>query len=697
MSPIRPSKCFCVTALLLALVLWAGSVAAGPGFRMPKRMQGPDSTEALLDSAGIMAAASPARSLDFLNRALQQAIAHKNLGGEARVYYEIGRLQGRLGNFTEAREYLRRCQRLTQPRREDLHNAYGNTYSQPTNSSYYLSANASNPTLYAEATKALAQVLEDAGQFQEAITEWASVPATDATVGLRQRANGRLLSKKGRSKDALATLQSLLKSEENAQNWEGACLTLSEIGNHYQRNGDSERAQAEFQKALDLAESHNLGSAGLAAGKALASSYNSAGDYANEYNVRNEMLSYISVATDSVATCYQNLAIGKALAQANQPDLAEKYVEKGVGKLQSLPVRSVLNTTTLSMGPANFSEQLQMGADAYRKLAEGFLKQADLEKSIAYYKKYAALQDSLGLIHQRDIQEAIAMSKSLGQNEERVQLLEKERALADQNILLLEQDRAAKADQIFARNLVIGILVGFLLLAAILGTVLVRNTRARRRADKLLTLQSLTGQMNPHFIFNALNSVNEFIAQNDERAANRYLTSFSRLMRKVMDDSRHNFIPLSEEVEMLQLYLSLEHARFQQQFSYSFDMDDDLHHSEFKLPPMIVQPYIENAIWHGLRYRKEGGHLEVRMRREGDILAITIEDDGIGIEKSRELKTAHQRKQSSLGMKNIATRIQLMNELHGTGMAVTLAEAYPGTEHPGVRVRITIPQTTQCQ
>lgn len=682
-------KCLCVTGIAAFLVLGAAEwTHARNRPKWPQRNKGQDSTLALVDSSRAVSEAAPARALDYLNRALSHALSHKNLAGEARVYYEIGILQQRQGQLSEARDYFRRCQRLTTSPRGGNAGVYGNA----SNSSYYVSANAPNAGLWNKATLALAAVLESSGQFKEALDEWNSVAT--GNPGEKQRTQGRLLSKMGREKEALATLQSLLQSEEAAQNWAEACLTLAELGNHHQRNGDSERAQVEFQKALDLAKAHNLNDAGLAAGKALASSYNSEGDYGNELNTRNELMTYGYFAHDSVAACYQNLAIGNALAQANQPELAAKYVEKGVGNLQLIPVKSILSTPNAGALPSSASEQLEMGANAYRKLAEGFLKQADYDKAIAYYKKYAALQDSLSLVHEHELQEAMAMSKSLGQNEERVQLLEKERALADQSILLLQQDQASKASQIFARNLVIGILVGFLILAVIAGIILVRNTRARRRSDKLLTLQSLTGQMNPHFIFNALNSVNEFIAQNDERAANRYLTSFSKLMRKVMDDSRHNFIPLTEEIDMLQLYLNLEHARFQKQFSYTFEVDDDLHHSEFELPPMIVQPYIENAIWHGLRYRKEGGHLDVRMSREGDLLVITIEDDGIGIAKSRELKTAHQRKQSSLGMKNIATRIQLMNELHGTGMAVSLAEASPGNENPGVRVRITIPQKT---
>lgn len=294
-------------------------------------------------------------------------------------------------------------------------------------------------------------------------------------------------------------------------------------------------------------------------------------------------------------------------------------------------------------------------------------------------------------VHARELAAAIETSKTLGKNEERVQLLERERALSDKSIELLRQDQDAKGSQIFARNLIIGVLVTCLLLGIGVGFILARNTRARRRADKLLALQSMTGQMNPHFIFNALNSVNEYIAQNDERAANRYLTSFSRLMRKVMDDSKHDFIPLSEEIDMLKLYLELEHARFKHQFEYRFEVDEALESGEFELPPMIVQPYIENAIWHGLRYRKGGGNLSVHFQLREAALVITIADNGIGIAQSKAIKTAQQKRQHSLGMKNIGTRIALMNEIYGCKMQVQVAETEPGAENPGTTVQIVIP------
>jgi LytS/YehU family sensor histidine kinase len=171
--------------------------------------------------------------------------------------------------------------------------------------------------------------------------------------------------------------------------------------------------------------------------------------------------------------------------------------------------------------------------------------------------------------------------------------------------------------------------------------------------------------MNPHFIFNALNSVNNFIAKSDERSANRYLSDFSTLMRAVLENSDEDFIPLSKELELLELYTKLEHSRFSDKFDYRITVDEDIDIDAFQIPPMLLQPYIENAIWHGLRYKEEKGFLTIDLKsKTKDAIEISIIDNGVGRKKSAELKTTHQKKQKSKGMGNIKKRIDILNDMY---------------------------------
>ncbi len=169
--------------------------------------------------------------------------------------------------------------------------------------------------------------------------------------------------------------------------------------------------------------------------------------------------------------------------------------------------------------------------------------------------------------------------------------------------------------------------------------------------------------MNPHFIFNSLNSVNHFIATNNELEANQYLTKFSKLMRGVMENSTEDFIPFQQELDLLQNYLALEKTRFADKFDYEVEVDENLNMQNLQVPGMLVQPFLENAIWHGLRYRTDKGFLKLNFEKDESFLKVIIEDNGIGIEESKKQKTAHQKTREGRGMKNTLERIQLLNDL----------------------------------
>jgi LytS/YehU family sensor histidine kinase len=220
--------------------------------------------------------------------------------------------------------------------------------------------------------------------------------------------------------------------------------------------------------------------------------------------------------------------------------------------------------------------------------------------------------------------------------------------------------------------------------------LILRSSRQKRIANQMLALKSLRSQMNPHFIFNALNSVNSFISTSNERAANKYLSEFSRLMRSVLDNSEHNFIPLSSEINMLKLYLNLEHLRFKEKFDYNFEVSEQLDIDQFEIPPMLVQPYIENAIWHGLRYKKEKGFLKVEMIEENGAVKISIEDDGIGRKASQEIKTSNQKAKTSTGIKNISTRLEVLNKTYHTNIQAKITDIEVGNR-TGTLVEIMLP------
>jgi len=177
-----------------------------------------------------------------------------------------------------------------------------------------------------------------------------------------------------------------------------------------------------------------------------------------------------------------------------------------------------------------------------------------------------------------------------------------------------------------------------------------------------LEMHALRAQMNPHFLFNSLNSINRFIIQNNTDQASAYLTKFSRLMRLILQNSQNELVPLENELEALKLYLELEAVRFDHHFVYNIKIDDNLDIGAVKVPPLIIQPYAENAIWHGLMHKEEKGNLLIEILKEGDFLIFRIIDDGIGRQKAAELKSKSASTHKSMGMKITADRISNMKQ-----------------------------------
>lgn len=226
----------------------------------------------------------------------------------------------------------------------------------------------------------------------------------------------------------------------------------------------------------------------------------------------------------------------------------------------------------------------------------------------------------------------------------------------------------------------------------------IRNERlAKDQFDlrsRLLALeqQSLNSSMNRHFIFNALNSIQYYINRSDKLAANRYLTDFARLIRKNLDNSAENMATLKEEVERLELYLRLEHMRFKDKFEYSITVDPALQQERIKVPAMLVQPFLENSIWHGLLPKEGQGRVDVRVDLEDEHLVWTIRDNGIGIENSLKNKPGTD-EHISRGMEITNSRIELIKKMTGAKVELhgpTQVTAADGSSQ-GTEVKIILP------
>ena len=187
-----------------------------------------------------------------------------------------------------------------------------------------------------------------------------------------------------------------------------------------------------------------------------------------------------------------------------------------------------------------------------------------------------------------------------------------------------------------------------------------------------LEMQALRAQMNPHFIFNSLNSINRFILQNNRGQASEYLTKFSKLVRMILQNSQASLITLESELESLELYLNLEALRFNYHFDYKIAVPKDMDISALQVPPLILQPYVENAIWHGLMHKEEKGQLDVEVSEENDHLYFRITDNGIGREKAAAMASKSATKHKSMGLRITAHRIAIVQNSETLTSPVTI-------------------------
>ena len=446
----------------------------------------------------------------------------------------------------------------------------------------------------------------------------------------------------------------------------------SKIADVYAASGNLEEAEGFYSNSLDLANKENKKRA-LKEKVKVADFQSINKSYDNEIELRKDALKDIEEISEDeeiidinspLTQQKQNYKIGRAYSLQNNFQEAIPYLEKSIEE-------------------ADKNEDIVVQKDATRRLSEVYKNIGDYDKAFLKYQEYVDLVDQLYLKKEQEISQVARFNRDIANKQNRITSLEKDRQLTMSQIeLTSEQNKRQK--------LIIYSLVGGLLLLLVTGYFMFKYIRQQKLANNLLALKSLRSQMNPHFIFNALNSVNSFIATNDERTANKYLSDFSLLMRAVLENSEEDFIPLEKEIELLELYTKLEHFRFKDKFDYSISIDKNVKIEEFQIPPMLLQPYIENAVWHGLRYKTEKGKLEINIIQNAEAeIKISIVDDGVGREKSKSFKTKNQLKQNSKGMSNIKKRVSILNEMYHDKVDVFIDD-YQDLEDKGTKVVVTI-------
>ncbi len=384
------------------------------------------------------------------------------------------------------------------------------------------------------------------------------------------------------------------------------------------------------------------------------------------------------------AIIYSSLA--NIYLQKNENDQAEKYEKMAIQFNEKIGDKNEQINSLLNLGSIYINQnRIVLAIENLKKciaLAQtigrvDYILVADSLLSKAFYLStdykeaydYRILED-----HLKDSLFTEKNKKGMIEVQAKYETEKKDKELALQKANLNEQNAQLEKQGIIIYSAFSG--VGLLVVIITLIVMINRRNKLKLKSDeerkkiefknKLMDLEqkALRSQMNPHFIFNALNSIQGYIATNDSEEATALLAKFAKLMRLILDNSREKIIPLENEIKMLQYYLELQQLSYTNKFNFKIELDAEIDVENIGIPPMLIQPFVENAIVHGIANKVEGGNIILRIKLLGEYLQIEIEDDGVGRERAliqkKQLDTIHK----SVGLLITKERIDIFNEEH---------------------------------
>lgn len=475
-----------------------------------------------------------------------------------------------------------------------------------------------------------------------------------------------ILDRRMQSDSALTLIEMALELNFEANDSIGIAINYSSLGRLYGDRGNRE-AQVEYYKKSLLYDK---------GGEINAFNYNNLAAVLHSMHGPDSGLFYLRLALNENYSRKQNTTIMMNMCgyflEMKEVDSARHYLAKAkafVGEdLNQNYTSALINEGDILVYEGRFSDALKkysellevadsrqlilVKVDALSRLAQTYKKLNQWEEAYTWFDKYSVLNDSLrdesNSQHYASLQAVFEYEKN-------------QRKISDLTVENLKKEVEVTRERSF-RNITI-LVSSSLVLAGLILWLLYRRKEERKRAAlerKRLEIEQrmLRSQMNPHFIFNALNSIQSFITTNNTYEAEVFMSKFSMLVRKILENSTHKEIPLEEEVETLRLYLELEKSRFEERFDFEIMENAD---PMLSIPPMLLQPFIENAIIHGMKDKTGKGHIHVRFEEEENCLRCEVEDDGVG-RKNATKEATH----NSLATTLTNDRISYFNETSGS-------------------------------
>ena len=330
--------------------------------------------------------------------------------------------------------------------------------------------------------------------------------------------------------------------------------------------------------------------------------------------------------------------------------------------------------------PSRIKEMMwQQGKFMYYGLYQINAAKKRTGEALKYHIAYSSAKDTLNKLQR--IRETIELQ------------IRYESESKDQQIQTLSLENELKESRLHQTRFFLFGSVGFFILILMFGFILFRQNKLKADQQMLVLQQKLfRSQMNPHFIFNSLASIQNFIVRQDSRKANIFLSKFSELVRSILDNSTQEYITFDKEISTIQNYLELQKVRYIEKFDYSIDIDEAIDAESMKIPPMLAQPIIENAIEHGIKHKETKGHISILFKLEGSLVVFKVEDDGIGREAAMDIMFKQNKGHKSLATAITRERIQVLNKRMKNKISMQILDLKNEKNEPaGTRVTFEIP------
>jgi sensor histidine kinase YesM len=519
--------------------------------------------------------------------------------------------------------------------------------------------------------------------------------------------------------------------------WIASCQI--NIGNVYKEKGFLNIAQKYFLEALKIMES-------LGQKRRIAACYQNIGDIYHQQRDYQKALEYFTKSlnlakntNDKVRELTVYLNIGAVYLQTKQYQTARIFLEKALFLYDETGYQHEKDNCYLLLGKSWFYENdFELAISSYEKalhiskikqdkssiaeiegnLAKVYFQLKNYNKALELYKSSLEAAQSIGLLELKievssnlsQLYEVLGQPnlafqfyKNFSQLKDSLFNAEKYKAIKEmevkyesekkeQQLALLTQANEVQQLKLNRRNRMLFVSLAGIILLLLIGYLLYNQFRLKSKHKAIELEQSLfRSQMNPHFIFNSLIAIQSYIYKKEPVVASDYLAQFADLVRLILENTREDFIPLTKETKTLHAYLKLQQLRFENKFNYTLQVDEDWEPETIMLPPMFAQPFVENAIEHGIRHKPGNGHVNITYTfQDKKCITITIEDDGVGRKKAGEIEK--KKDHHSLALKISEDRLNILSKKYKYNFNLDVIDLTSENGQPlGTKVIISLP------